>query len=172
VALDHLNSCDCGSESGNTRKVCYRCLLSFWNQYHHGILDREMAAELLSEFNQNTDFLEIPQNVSAEEGNKETDSTFEDTFYKVLRKMNVPLPVKQYKMNSPNTIVDFAWPDKKVAVYIDGQLYHSGDRKKVDKRIRMALKSYGWKVVVVTDEDWNDLGLRELKFKELFELIS
>ncbi|HOO33985.1 MAG TPA: DEAD/DEAH box helicase [Thermotogota bacterium] len=171
VALDHLNSCDCGSESGNTRKACYRCLLSFWNQYHHGILDREMAAELLSEFNQNTDFLEIPQNVSAEERDKETDSTFEDTFYKVLRKMNVPLPVKQYKMNSPNTIVDFAWSDKKVAVYIDGQFYHSGDRKKTDKRIRMALKSYGWKVVVVKDEDWNDPGLRELKFKELFELL-
>jgi very-short-patch-repair endonuclease len=171
IAMDHLSSCSCGSESNSSKKACYRCLLSFWNQFNHSVLDRELALDLLSEFKNNTDYLEIPSNVSRSEDDRETDSTFEDAFLKMLKQLNVPLPQKQCKMHSPDTTIDFAWPDKKIGVYIDGLKYHV-NRKKSDKRIRLLLKNMGWKVVVFDDENWNDKGLRELELKRLFAFLE
>lgn len=171
VAIGHLLSCTCGTSRNNPQKACYKCLLSFWNQYNHKYMDRELAAQLLSEFTDNSQALEIPPNSSKTEDSRDTDSTFEDAFYNHLKGLNVPLPKKQYNPRELNTVMDFAYPDQKIAIYIDGEPYHR-DRKQQDSQIRMALKTLGWKVIVFNEENWNDESQRDLELKRLFELLS
>jgi very-short-patch-repair endonuclease len=67
-------------------------------------------------------------------------------------------PAKQYKITAPGadrpfTIPDFAFEDKKVALFIDGVDYHVGDRLRRDKAIDEKLKGLGWRVLRFTAQD-------------------
>ena len=48
----------------------------------------------------------------------------------------------------PVTIIDFAWPDQKVAVFCDGwENHHTAERRASDKAKRDALAADGWTVL-------------------------
>ena len=48
----------------------------------------------------------------------------------------------------PVTIIDFAWPEQKVAVFCDGwENHHTPERRAADKAKRDALQADGWTVL-------------------------
>lgn len=49
--------------------------------------------------------------------------------------------------NVPFTRADFAYPDRKIAIYIDGIKYHTGKIADNDREITNTLQLLGWKVL-------------------------
>ena len=66
-------------------------------------------------------------------------------------------PVLQYEIvdrNRQTWWVDFAWPDRRVAVEYDGFDWHSApDRFRRDRHMRAALCEIGWAVVSIVSDD-------------------
>jgi very-short-patch-repair endonuclease len=69
----------------------------------------------------------------------------------------LPMPVLQYEIIDRNWRtwrVDFAWPDRKVAVEYDGFDWHSDPEKfRVDRQKRAALQEIGWSVMSIVGDD-------------------
>ena len=74
----------------------------------------------------------------------------------LFRRSGLPDPIAQFRvMNGDNFVarVDFAWPERKVAVEYDG-LWHAEDRQFAKDRRRLnRLREAGWTVVFVTAAD-------------------
>jgi hypothetical protein len=71
----------------------------------------------------------------------------------------LPTPVPQFSVRVDGRFVarvDFAWPDRKVAVEYDG-LWHADDRQFAEDRQRLnRLHAAGWRIVFVTKRDMRD----------------
>lgn len=161
-AIKYLKDCKC-------EKACYKCLLNYWNQHVHEILDRQVALEILSKMDEIKIEIEIPEKVNEQ---KPTDDKFESLlekeFYEYLKNNMFPLPEVQYQITNPFTRIDFAYPDKKVAIYLDGRPYHNNPiQREKDKKITKQLELNGWKVLRISSDDWNDEYIRNLKLKSL-----
>jgi hypothetical protein len=88
-------------------------------------------------------------------------SVFETRLLRLLMKGGLPMPALQHEIRSGRrliAIVDFAFPEARLAVEADGYRCHSGRaRWEHDLARRNALTSMGWRVLHVT---WNDLTRR------------
>jgi very-short-patch-repair endonuclease len=86
------------------------------------------------------------------------ESVLETRFRQLLRGANVPVPTPQFeiRLESGRTArVDFAYPDLKVAVELDGAAYHSSQSaRQRDRRRENDLVALGWRVLRFT---WADL---------------
>ena len=73
-----------------------------------------------------------------------------------LRRTRLPLPVRQHEVRTGarRRYLDFAWPDRKVAVEVDGYRWHSSRAAWERDRERLAeLRRLGWTIVHVTHDD-------------------
>jgi very-short-patch-repair endonuclease len=75
----------------------------------------------------------------------------------LIHRSGLPSPVAQYRVSDRHGAfvgrVDFAWPDRKVAVEYDG-LWHADERQFAKDRRRLnRLREAGWTVVFVTAAD-------------------
>ncbi len=77
--------------------------------------------------------------------------------WRLLRTSGLPRPVRQHPVTpcGHSYRLDFAWPDRKVAVEADGRIVHGGRRRAFydDRRRWSDLASIGWRIVPVTWED-------------------
>lgn len=89
------------------------------------------------------------------------ESVFERRLLRVLRRARIPEPVVQHRIRDGArtvAIVDFAFPDARLAIEADGYRWHAGRRRwEHDLNRRNALTLLGWRVVHVT---WTDLTQR------------
>ena len=90
------------------------------------------------------------------------ESVFETRLLRVLRRARLPDPVPQYRVRSGGrtvAVVDFAYPDVKLAIEADSFRWHS-DRAdwERDRARRNALTLLGWRIIHVT---WPDLARSE-----------
>ena len=150
ASLERLETCECPES-------CYRCLRTYRNQRWHKWLDRRLVIPWMKSI------LEAPLLVSDESARKEKrltppeelglDSRFEAAFVEeVIRKHNLQAPQFQYLIRDaegkPVARADFAYPESKVAIFIDGYTFHS---RKIawerDLRQRRQLQMLGWKVL-------------------------
>ncbi len=85
-------------------------------------------------------------------------SVFETRLLRALRNARIPPPITQHEVRGHGrllAVVDFAWPDAKLAVEADGYAWHSGRaRWQRDLSRRNALTTAGWRVLHVT---WRDV---------------
>jgi hypothetical protein len=163
-ALEHLDHRGCESS-------CYRCLRSYNNQRFHEHL---RWPEALSE-------LEVlasaaPTRLQPAAGDDHdpkpwleaydagVGSPLELKFLRLFEKHGLQVE-KQYPLGPnpgepPISTADFAIPDKKVAIYIDGAAFHVGNRLRRDRIIRNRLRdgSNGWKVVEFVAKDLANPG--------------
>jgi ATP-dependent helicase YprA (DUF1998 family) len=145
-----LDECTC-------ERSCYACLRSYANQQEAELLDRHLAAS----------FLRVFAGAPDTEGNRI--AAFSDGFIGLPRSpierrlavalidAGAPRGHAQYAWGDrgstdgnprPVTIIDFAWPDQKVAVFCDGwQNHHTPERQASDKLKRDALTADGWTVL-------------------------
>jgi hypothetical protein len=87
----------------------------------------------------------------------------------------LPTPMLQYEIVDRNWRtwrVDFAWPDRKVAVEYDGFDFHSDpERFRRDRQKRAALQEVGWTVMSIVSDDvrrrtWDMLRRIELELQQ------
>jgi len=143
---------DCACE-----RSCYACLRSYGNQQEADLLNRHVAAAFLRRF----------INAPSVEGTRVP--AFSDGFAGLPRSpierrlavalidAHAPRGHAQYPWGDrgstdgnprPVTIIDFAWPDQKVAVFCDGwENHHTAERRAADKAKRDALAADGWTVL-------------------------
>ncbi len=83
-------------------------------------------------------------------------SPLETRVLRLIRRSGLPEPIRQYEVTDGRrrAVVDFAWPDQRVAVEVDGYRYHSGRRRWENDRARQnMLTLLGWRVIHVTARD-------------------
>ena len=85
-------------------------------------------------------------------------SVFERRLLRLLRNGDLPEPVRQYAIREGDRlvgIVDFAFPDYRLAIEADGYRWHSGRaRWDGDRARRNDLTLLGWRIIHIT---WTDL---------------
>ena len=85
------------------------------------------------------------------------ESVLETRFLQLIRDADLPLPLAQFEVPGVARI-DFAHPDSKIAIELDGARYHSSpDARERDRRRENQLVALGWRVLRFT---WADVTQR------------
>ena len=150
--IEHLDHADCET-------ACYRCLKSYQNQRFHDQLCWPQVMDALQELAH----LE-PKSRTLETGDIEDPRPWLDAYeagvgspleLKFLRLFEnhgfTPMrqvPVSPSDSEGPISVADFAVPERRLAIYIDGATFHTGDRYRRDRTIRRRLReaSLPWRV--------------------------
>lgn len=161
-ARNALAHCASGCET-----ACYSCLKHFRNQIDHEALNRHRAIEVLDQWSQPLSLdHRIPQVVSQSGVDKtRPDSDAEINFATICAKRHFPVPPESnYRIefgDGSYTDADWAYPDKKVLIYIDGMgedLHGDPDRAMRDKLLRAKARMKGFQIVEITAEALQDPG--------------
>jgi len=92
-----------------------------------------------------------------EQGGTVPESVIETRLLRTLRRADLPQPVCQFQVRDQDRLVarvDFAYPDIRLAIEVDGYRWHSGRaRWERDLGRRNALTARGWRVIHVTSSD-------------------
>jgi hypothetical protein len=160
-AIDHLDHGDCET-------ACYRCLKSYYNQRFHDKLSWPSALPALEELR-----WEPPRRRALETGDIDDPRPWLEAYaagvgspleLKFLRLFEAHgfHPEKQVRIaptdgTAPISVADFAIPERRLAIYVDGAAFHTGANLRRDRHIRDRLRqgSPAWTVVELTA---NDLG--------------
>ena len=143
-------------------EACYSCLMHFRNQQFHRELNRftaeAMLTDLLGELTKSMDI--PPKFINKEPEPGESDA--EDKFIDILKESSFPLPEGQFRVDFNDggyTVADFAYPDKRVLIYIDGmseKIHGKPDQIRKDNIIRAKLRMIGFHVMDITSVSLND----------------
>jgi hypothetical protein len=145
-----LDGCAC-------EKSCYACLRSYGNQQESHLLDRHVAADFLRRFagTPPVQGTRVPAFSDGFTGLPR--SPIERRLAVALIDAGAARGIAQHSWGDrgsadgsprPVTIIDFAWPDRKVAVFCDGwENHHTPERQAADKAKRDALRAAGWTVL-------------------------
>jgi very-short-patch-repair endonuclease len=96
-------------------------------------------------------------------GRRPPESVLETRFLQLIRSRGLPEPVPQHEVKIDTGSVariDFAYPDRQIAIELDGAVYHSGTRaERRDRRrdhklgaLRWRVIHFGWDEVMSTPE--------------------
>ena len=133
-------------------RACYRCLKNYYNQRDHDMLDKRTVRPLLDK---------IVNSCGGGRKIKSTDNTgvlfdspLEKEFYNILERFNVPKPTRDHypikdKEGRIIANADFAYPERKIAIFIDGVQYHFSNTEQIQKLLDISndLSILGWTVL-------------------------
>jgi Protein of unknown function (DUF559) len=108
-------------------------------------------------------------------GSTPTENEFEDAFLALTRTVGLPDPTPQFYIDpgdgEPPIRVDFAWPDRRIAVETDGRRTHrTRNAFEADRRRDQRLIAAGWRVIRTT---WRQLTQRPHELREtLLKLLG
>jgi replicative superfamily II helicase len=158
-SLEHLNHKNCET-------ACYRCLKSYVNQRFHEKLNWTLVYSTLQMLSG-----EKPVKQSAKTGdindpkpwleayNAGTGSPLELKFLRVFEKhgflLEKQVPIILDEGKGPISVADFAVPEKRIAIYVDGLAFHQGMNLRRDRFIRDQMRNAKkpWRVVELTAKD-------------------
>lgn len=156
-AMEHLRHDGCET-------ACYRCLKSYQNQRHHAQLAWPLAMASLEALAQAAPTT-LPTNDGSdprpwlEAWEAGVGSPLELAFLRALEARGVAVE-KQYPLAdrpgaAPFTVVDFAIPSRRIAMYVDGRAFHVGSNLRRDRAIRdrLATMDPPWRVESLSVED-------------------
>jgi ATP-dependent helicase YprA (DUF1998 family)/very-short-patch-repair endonuclease len=141
---------------------CYDCLLSYYNQPDHRLVDRQSIAAMLRSWASAT-VVAGPGAVSRAEQlqqlSNQAGSELERKFLRYLDENGFHLPSRaQVLFPNEGTRPDFIYDDDFLVVYIDGPPHDFPDRQTRDAAQAEAMKNVGWSVERIRyDEDWDSL---------------
>ncbi|MER0241223.1 DEAD/DEAH box helicase [Streptomyces sp. HSW2009] len=156
---------DRGDEKTNSdpcERGCYDCLLSFANQRHHRVIDRQLVRDLLQAFADGTVGESTPgrsRDKHADALRQGADSTLEERFVEYLRSHGHRLPDHQQikvreALSKPDFVYDTGFGP--IAVFVDGPHHDHDDIVLRDEEAEERLKDFGWEVVRIRyDDDWS-----------------
>jgi hypothetical protein len=158
-AITHLDHPNCET-------ACYRCLKSYQNQRHHDKLKWPLIMADLEGLAST-----VPQPLPLQNGDMDDPRPWLDAYaagvgspleHRFLRlfEENGFHPQRQVAIaaaptEKPITIADFAIPERRLAIYIDGAAFHIGERLRRDRYIRDRLRNATppWRVVELYARD-------------------
>jgi len=170
-ATDVLQNCATQCDT-----ACYSCLKHFYNQQDHDDLNRHEAINLLADLTQPLELAHAVPAVTLQPvpDEKKADSQAELDFAEVCRRRDFPVPpAQQFRVSFDDgsyTDADWAYPEKKVLVFIDGmseKLHGDPKRRARDKLLRAKARMKGFSVVEVTAEALRDEGSLAVHLGEL-----
>jgi replicative superfamily II helicase len=143
-AKEHLEHEDCET-------ACYRCLKTYYNQRFHDLLAWPQTLAALEEL-----AVAPPQAQPLEPGDLQDPTPWLEAFaagvgspleLRFLRLFEThgfqpqkQVPVAPAPDKLPISVADFAVPERRLAIYIDGAAFHTGDRLRRDRFIRPRLR--------------------------------
>lgn len=161
-ALDHLDHPGCET-------ACYRCLKSYTNQRYHDQIQWPLAVPDLEEL---AAAAPIAQPLVPGDSDDPTPwlaaynagvgSPLELKFLHLFAQHGFypekQVPIFRDGQRQPFTVADFAVPDRRLAIYIDGATIHIGANLRRDRYIRQQLQTMDppWQVVVLHATDLQD----------------
>ena len=145
-------------------KACYECLLTFYNQRDHDILDRGLVLPFL----QTLDNLQIEGRVGQADRYEvlleNCQSDLERRVLRAIDKRGLRLPDEAQKTlydgDEPVAEADFYY-EPKIPVFVDGSPHYKDYVREADEQTRRRLKAAGYRVTVVRSLD--DLSNLERK---------
>ncbi len=149
-------------------RACYDCLLSYFNQQHHDLLDRRLVIEVLRKM--------LSATLEADEDRGRPDWAAlrehavgtEGGVIDALEQHGFPLPVGQHEVirDSEGIAIseaDLLYPNR-IVVWIHGAPHHREHVRQRDAALRRRLQALGYRVVTIWPERLGE-GLRELAEK-------
>jgi len=141
---------------------CYDCLLSYYNQPDHRLVDRQAIRETL------LDWLEalvvaspgvIDRASHLQRLSNQAGSELERRFLRYLDSRGYKLPSRaQVLMPEHRTRPDFVYDDEFVVVYVDGPPHDFPERQRRDEKQVKSLGDAGWSVLRFRhDDDWGSV---------------
>ncbi len=150
---------------GACEKACYDCLLSYYNQQYHDVLDRRAVIEALrrmtsAEFSVQEDTADVTW--TALRRNAEG---AEPTVIDELERRGFPFPVGQHSVvRDANGLAiaeaDLLYPDR-IVVWVHGSPHHQEHVQRRDADQETRLRAAGFRVVTIWPERLEE-GLRDL----------
>jgi very-short-patch-repair endonuclease len=154
AAVEHLAGHDCS-------RSCYRCLRSYYNQrFHHRLNWRLVVRQLEGVAQEAVETLaEDPDAAPATEGPEWDEaraegcgSPLELVLLRAMRDAGLPEPAKQYEVRNLQGVLltkaDFAYPDDRLLIYVDGLAFHSALSQRLhDTRQTNELQMMGYHVL-------------------------
>ncbi len=143
--------------------ACYDCLLSFYNQRFHDMLDRRGLRDLLLALRDATVEMDpLPPTVKDKlaELEAQCDSALERRWLREVQRLGLRLPTRaQVKLPDCHTRADFAYVDPSLpptVVYIDGPAHRARGQHRLDAEQQACLEARGWRVVRFREgDDWS-----------------
>ncbi|MGH9766088.1 MAG: endonuclease domain-containing protein, partial [Blastocatellia bacterium] len=139
--------------------ACYDCLMSYYNQREHRILDRKLIRDellrLASAITQESP-VSAPRASHLEQLLQQAGSDLERRWLRYLDEHGHRLPSHaQLFIEAARTRPDFVYRDEQVAVYVDGPVHDFPERRERDQRQAEWLEDLGYTVVRFGhDEEW------------------
>jgi len=136
-------------------RACYDCLMTYRNQWDHGLLDRYRIRDLLLQLS-HSNTQRTYENRTYEQHyqwlRQRTDirSQLEKDFLDELYRQRLKLP-DQAQFDVPNYPArpDFYYEDDYICVFCDGSVHDQPQQKEQDERIRTDLTLKGYRMVVI-----------------------
>jgi len=154
AAAEHLAGHDCP-------KSCYRCLRTYRNQRQHGRLNWRLVVRYLEAAAQESVIraesdVDSPlpaEGLEWDEARREgCESPLELRLLRAIRGLGLPEPDKQSEIQNARgamlTRADFAYPDKRLLVYVDSLAFHTALSQRLhDSRQTNELQTMGYRVL-------------------------
>jgi ATP-dependent helicase YprA (DUF1998 family) len=149
----------------NCEAACYDCLMSYYNQRDHRLLDRKRIVELLQALaaaDVSASPVVEPRSEHLQALLSLCDSTLEREWLCWLDEQGYRLPSKaQPLIETCGTRPDFLYEDAFVAVYIDGPHHQYPERRTRDQAQSTCMEDMGYTVVRFTlRESWSSIILQ------------
>ncbi|NJP96396.1 DEAD/DEAH box helicase [Nonomuraea sp. FMUSA5-5] len=137
---------------------CYECLHSFYNQWHHDVLDRNLAVPFFLSILQRLDL--TTELVGADWSQVVTtfDSATEEKMVAAIKAAGVPAPTAAHKaLPSENPVASadlyYEGEGMHLAVFLDGGIHDAPLQSRLDAARRASLKDAGYSILVIRHDD-------------------
>jgi hypothetical protein len=174
-AKELLAGCTQGCET-----ACYACLKTFRNQFHHELLNRHKAFELIETLNHEPsgyrDITPVFEEERLEGGTPSNNP--EARLLRLLHDHHFPSGECRKRITTSigiPTEPDWLHESTKVAIYLDGMsrgLHGDPKTAQRDQIIRMALENDDYKVIVIQKRDLDDPQAVRLHLKNIAQAIG
>ena len=139
-------------------RACYECLLTYENQWVHGILNRTLIMPLLRELAL-VSWEQISSNDHFDRLSSMCGSSLEKRFLEQLQAKSIPLPSHaQFPLEvgpGIDTVADFHYRPN-LYVYVDGPHHDQPEQRTKDEEIRGTMLMYGLEPFVIHyGDDWD-----------------
>jgi len=181
IAKKALEICHFNPETGEDLKrderakedceaACYNCLLSYYNQSEHDIIDRKLIKDYLMLLSRITVEISPGPKPRAEHLRKLmrlAGSELEKEWLRFLEDHNLRLPTAGQKfIDNCKTRPDFYYSDYQTAVYIDGPVHEYKERHERDAEQTYCMENLGYLIVRF---DYKDNWLKIInKYPQIF----
>lgn len=134
--------------------ACYDCLLSYFNQLDHGLVDRRLIVDLLVRWSRASVRTSPTTDLRAEHRERLlrlTQSDLERRFVELVDRLGLQLPTDGQALLDLGTGTkvrpDFIYRDAGLAVFIDGPHHDTPSQREVDRMQADGLADLGWQVI-------------------------